>query len=122
MASRKRVAELAETITDAELHQAEAPGDGLICTTAEMIDLMRMEDPEQRRRREAEIRNRPPSPPEPEPTIVDVLERLQGLRSEIEDHHLQLLDNVLDSKEQVLELQQEVRALRELVERAVDGG
>jgi hypothetical protein len=114
--SRKQLKNLGENL-DAELHQAEAP---LRCTPTEMLDMIHM-DPEQRARREREIRSRPPQPPESEPTLVDVLERLQGLRSEIEDHHLQLLDNVLDTKEKLMELQEENRILRELIERAIDG-
>jgi hypothetical protein len=58
---------------------------------------------------------------ESELTLEDVMERLQGLRSVIEDHHMQLLDNVLDTKEKVMELQEENRILRELIERVVDG-
>jgi hypothetical protein len=123
MASRKQLKNLGENLMDAEVAKAEAPAANgpLLCTAAEMMDMVRM-DPEQRARREQEIRNRPPSPPQPEPTLGDVLETMQRLRSEIEDQHMQLLDNVLDTKEILLGVQEEHRILRELIERAVDGG
>jgi hypothetical protein len=122
MASRKRLQELTETITEQAIDTAESPGDSLFCSSKEWFDLIHL-DGEERQRKLAEIAARPPSVPEPPLSPEDLTDIAQGALNrakDLEQEAIRLESRVCDLEDRVSDYQERIANLERASRQQVD--